>query len=101
MTRWWRGRECTRPFPSREWLIGFGGMRTTVGLPLPCRSQYSRRPSAAIANPVSSGSRARMPLISSRPGFEHHVERRLGDAAEAGEAAGLDDVADARLARLG
>src|SRR4051794_32541886 len=72
-------------------------MSTTVVLPPPWSSQYRRRPSAAVANPASSGSRARVPvsaMLISRPRLEHYVERRLGDALEAREAGGVDDIAD-------
>ena len=53
---------------------------------------------APSSDRATAGAVARRRL---RPRLEHQVERRLGRAAEAGEAAGRHDVADPRLAGLG
>src|SRR3954452_1437329 len=84
--------------------MGFGGLSTNLVLPPPWISQYRPRPSAVVATPEESGSRARVPVsgqLTSGPRLEDEVERRLRAPAEAGEAAAHDHVADARPARLG
>src|SRR5512146_1733396 len=87
----------------REWVMGVGGRSTSVVLPPPKVSQYSRRPSSDVAKPCSSGCRARAPvsvIVTSRPRLEDEVERRLGHPPEAREAGALRHLADPRLARL-